>query len=76
MSGSMLQAAIDNELMESQMYGRESSMSKKKRTKVTDTRLSPRASKPSDNVSPKHDLIDQGKAFDGKWHNGIFLKEL
>lgn len=75
MSGSMLQAALDNELIENHMYGRDSSMSKKKRTKVTDTRLSPRASKPNDTtVSPKQDLIDQGKAFDGEYTMAYFLR--
>lgn len=67
MSASALQAAIENEIMENQLYGRDERNKNKKRTKVTDTRLSPRTSKTNENSSPlgKPDLFDQSKAFDG-----------
>ena len=66
MSAQLFQAAMENELIESQMYrDRESQLNKKKRTKVTDTRLSPRNSKSVENVSPSSkDVIDPGKLFD------------
>lgn len=68
MSAQLFQAAMENELIESQLYrDRESQINKKKRTKVTDTRLSPRSSKSVENISPnsKQDLIETGKLFDG-----------
>lgn len=68
MSAQLFQAAMENELIESQLYrDRESQLNKKKRTKVTDTRLSPRNPKATENTSPtiKQDVIDHGKLFDG-----------
>lgn len=70
MSAQLFQAAMENELIESQLYrDRDNQLNKKKRTKVTDTRLSPRNSKTMENVSPssKQEPIDPGKLFDSKW---------
>lgn len=72
MPGNSLHAAnAEADLLDGSLYGREGSLSKKvKRTKVTDTRLSPRTSKPNENLSPllgKSDIMDHTKAFEGKY---------
>lgn len=71
MPGNPLQSAnMEAEMMDNNVYGRDGTLSKKaKRTKVTDTRLSPRASKPNESMAQfmgKPDLIDHTKAFEGK----------
>lgn len=74
MSAQLFQAAMENELIESQLCReRDSQLNKKKRTKVTDTRLSPRNSKSVENISPncKQELMDPGKIFDSTWLSKI-----
>ena len=50
MSAQLLQAAMEEELLQSQLRSEGQNNSRKKRTKVTDTRLSPRTASKSNSL--------------------------